>query len=378
MRADDPLRELLHRKVREASDEAAKHDGDVPAGELDALNRLARLVEVRDKTIPATAPRWRIAAVLASTLVLVSLLLFLRVRATQVELQLVVSEAGFTLAQRQVVTGIVNLAELGVSGIRDVRVSDAELAQWIAESAREEHGAVRVAAMRGDGDGSSGTVTLNPLSLPAGVGIRIQEGSTPARCRLSLAGAQTTLRTTLHGPVRIALQGAGAREPVLEIPSALLADTEQNEVALDLHFAEESAAAFAPQLSIDKLDVSRIDEFQAPDGTTAQAVSTILAGTLYLESLGGETRTLRPRELLRFDEARGVIRTLQLENGHLTLAFRGTVRGMRSGWGKNPSSLMPTWLEWLRARHGLSLLWAATLYLFGVITAILRWWRISL
>ena len=51
---------------------------------------------------------------------------------------------------------------------------------------------------------------------------------------------------------------------------------------------------------------------------------------------------------------------------------------MRSGWGENPSSLMPTWLEWIRARHGLSLLWATTLYLFGVITAILRWWRISL
>ena len=41
MRADDPLLKLLHRKVREASDEATKHDGDVPAGELDALTAVA-------------------------------------------------------------------------------------------------------------------------------------------------------------------------------------------------------------------------------------------------------------------------------------------------------------------------------------------------
>jgi hypothetical protein len=39
---------------------------------------------------------------------------------------------------------------------------------------------------------------------------------------------------------------------------------------------------------------------------------------------------------------------------------------------------MPTYLEWLRARHGLSLLWGTTLYLFGVIVGALRWWGIRL
>ena len=39
------------------------------------------------------------------------------------------------------------------------------------------------------------------------------------------------------------------------------------------------------------------------------------------------------------------------------------------------SGLMPTLLDWLRARHGLSLLWATTAYLVGLFVAILGWWR---
>jgi hypothetical protein len=57
--------------------------------------------------------------------------------------------------------------------------------------------------------------------------------------------------------------------------------------------------------------------------------------------------------------------------------FRGTTRGIRSGWSDRPANLMPTYLDWLQAHHGLSLLWGTTLYLFGVAATILRWWRVD-
>jgi hypothetical protein len=185
------------------------------------------------------------------------------------------------------------------------------------------------------------------------------------------------MRATLYGPVRIDLQSAGSQSPILEIPRSLLLDPDAAEVNLNLRFAAGTGSVFSPQLSVSRLALSRIDELQSLDGSTAHTVSTILSGTLYLESLNGEPRKLRPRELLQFDEVRGVIRTLQLEGGHVALAFRGKVRGMRSGWGENPVSLMPTWLAWLQARHGLSLLWGTTLYFFGLILAVLKWWRVS-
>jgi hypothetical protein len=373
MRGDDPLRALLHRKVRELSDGALERGGEIPADQLDAVNRLARLLEVRDKSFAAPLPRWRIAMILAATLVLVSALLFLRVPTTEVELQLVVSEAGFVLAKPLVLLDLVNLAELEVTGLREIQFSDPAMSQLTAPS-QDEQKSIRVAAMERNSE--SGTVTLNPLNLPAAVEVRVFEGRSPARCQVVLAGAPTTLRATLHGPVRIELPSSGTHTPVFEMPGSLLMGTGPNDVRLDLLFASGSRAAFAPQLTIEKLALSRIDVFQAPEGTTTQAVSTILSGVIYLESLSAAPRPLRARELLRFDEARGVIRALQLDNGHVTLAFRGTVRGMRSGWGDDPVSLMPTWLDWLRARHGLSLLWGTTLYLFGLVAAILRWWRV--
>ena len=36
---------------------------------------------------------------------------------------------------------------------------------------------------------------------------------------------------------------------------------------------------------------------------------------------------------------------------------------------------MPTLLDWLRQRQGLSLLWGTALYLFGIVTTFRRWWR---
>jgi len=230
----DPLRSLLHRKVREVSDEAAQHDGDVPSVQLDALNRLARLVEVRDKTPPA-APRWRVAVVLAGTLVLVSLLLFLRVRETEVELQLVTSEVGFVLAQPQVLTDVVILAELGASGLRDIQCSDPALSQWMVEAAQDEQKAIRVTAI--EQDGKSGTVTLNPFNLPADVEVQVYDDRSPGACRVVLKGARTAVRTTLYGPLHIDLQGAGTQSPDLGIPRSLLLETDPGEVNLNLRFA---------------------------------------------------------------------------------------------------------------------------------------------
>lgn len=98
---------------------------------------------------------------------------------------------------------------------------------------------------------------------------------------------------------------------------------------------------------------------------------------LYFQSLNGKERSLRPGEKIRFEQVRGEIRTLRLDDNQIALKFHGHVQGMSTGSPENRSSLMPTCLEWLSARHSLSLFWGTTLYLFGLITGILRWWRKS-
>lgn len=373
MAEKDRVRDLLERELRALDEEAANRNGEISPERLDTLNRLVRLVEIREKMSPVHPARWRVAALLAGTLAVVSLLLFLRVRETQVELDLVVSEAGFVLAHPQVLTDYLRLAELRASGLTNVQFSAGAGPTGVIQQAST---ALRVAtSSRGD---TSGSVTLAPLNLPGRIAVRVEKTSPRADCSIVLSGIAAPVRATLNGRVQVETPDAALRELRLESPRPLVLETDSGGTSLQLALAPGTAAAFSPQLAVERLAFSRIDEFQGLDGTTAEEVSTILSGDVYLEELNGTRRPVRAAELLRFDEITGVLRTLQIADGHLTLHFNGRVRGMRSGWGSNPTSLMPTWLEWLQARHGLSLLWGTSLYLFGFAAAALRWWRIKL
>jgi hypothetical protein len=82
--------------------------------------------------------------------------------------------------------------------------------------------------------------------------------------------------------------------------------------------------------------------------------------------------------MIQFKESLGEMRTLQMQNGKIVLKFHGLVRGMHTGTGDSKWSLMPTYLDWLQARHALTLLWGTTLYFFGLVLGALRWWGVRL
>ena len=96
---------------------------------------------------------------------------------------------------------------------------------------------------------------------------------------------------------------------------------------------------------------------------------------LYFAELNSREYPLRTGEGLQFKQSDGQMRILTMENGQLTLEFHGIVSEMTTGWEENRENLMPSRLEWLRARHGLTLLWGTTLYIFGSVLGVLRWWR---
>ena len=130
-----------------------------------------------------------------------------------------------------------------------------------------------------------------------------------------------------------------------------------------------------PQVPIERLAMRRVDEFGDRGLSIVRTVSTIVSGTLFFESLNGLRRPLQSGEALRFERSSGEMRTVQLEPGHLTMGFNGWVSGMKTGSDESPRSLMPTWLDWLRARHGLSLLWGTSVYLFGIGLAVVKWFK---
>jgi len=138
--------------------------------------------------------------------------------------------------------------------------------------------------------------------------------------------------------------------------------------------ADAPSALLSP-LPVDSLFLFRVDRFDLAAQTLVREVSTIDSGVVYFESIDGSARPLRAGEGLHFTASRGEISGWRVADDGLLLRFVGRVRGMSAGSGGIRRSLMPTVLDWLRAQHGLSLLWGSTAYVVGLFITVLGWWK---
>ena len=375
-RKRDPLRELLDREIEAFTAEASRDAGNLSAQRIERLGQLARLIEIRNSSRPK--PRnWGAALVLMCTLAVVSVLLFARIPETDIELDVSLAEASFALAKDQVVTNAMELSALGASGLRSVQLPRSRGESRDTSQTLEEPGPAISLTCSSVGT-RHGTVTLAPLLLAAGTRVTLHYSELPNQGQLSTNAANLAFQATVDGPVTVGRSGSPARELDFTSPRPVLLEGGSEETELDLIFSEMPQSPFSPQLQVQDLSFARIDQFLGPDRTLIKRLSTILSGTLYFESLNGQERRLRPGEELRFERSHGEIRTLDLADHHIGLKFHGRVRGMTTGAGEGHRSLMPTYLEWLWARHGLSLLWATSLYFFGLIAGALRWWGIRI
>jgi len=310
-----------------------------------------------------------VAAAFATTLLLASALLFIHVPSTEIELDGTVTALGFTSATEQPVTRPGPLDALGVSGLSGVQLPP-EVA------AADPVTALQVVVVKGRD--RTGSIVLDRIVVPAGARVRVAQTDVPRQYRLTVRSAQPTA-LTIHadvmGPLRIQPAGAQATTIDLRAPRAIDFVSTSNSLDLDFTLPTGSAVPRWQQLAADDLVLYAVEDERDVGRPRARAMSTVVTGSLYFESLGGGERPLRAGESIRFDETRGVIHSLQLGEQGIAFTYQGVVRGMRSGSGEEPRTLMPTLLDWLRLRHGPSLLWGTALYLFGVAMTVRRWWR---
>ena len=372
--AQDKLRDLLRAKTSAALDQTLRSGGQVPPEELDALARLARLVELSQAAQPPSRrSRWPVILVLAGTLLILSVLFFARLRETEVELDLVLTELGFTLSKPQVLADSMNLSALGISGMQEVELPQANGEE--VKKLRESDGTISSVRLSSALDEKrEGSISLATLAFPSQSRVWLRQTGVPRQYRLSLKGPSLKLQADVNGPLQIAIAGAGVEQDDFATPKAVHMQSGPEEVDLDLTFPETVQGALASQLSATNLSLLQIDEFQNAEQTMVRQRSTILSGTIHFTALNDEERQLRPRETITFEKSDGEFSTVQLHDDRIEVKFHGRVRGMTIGNGENSRSLMPTCLDWLRARHGLSLLWGSALYLFGLVVGVLRWW----
>lgn len=362
----DQLRDLLRRQVQAASDETIHSGGQISADQVEALSRLARLVEIHQATQPARKRKRGPAALLfGSTLLIVSILLFARVRDTEIELDLAVSEVSFVSPAQQTLAETMDLTALGVSGLREIQLPGRET----PADAEDGDTGLRLSVIPTE----SGSINLSTVTLAPGDHVWLRRTAPPYQCRLSLQGKPAELRADVLGAVQMESAGVGSQRLDFTAPQSVLLRSGTEDTDLDLSFVTPTGSTFLPQLSARALSLYKVDEFLDPGRTVVRRLSTIESGSLYFVSLGDKERKLRPGEMITFEESQGEIRTIRLTENHIELKYHGRVRGLSTGADKSRRSLMPTWLEWLSARHSLSLLWGTAIFLYGLATAAMRW-----
>jgi hypothetical protein len=374
------IRNLLSEQSKLLCDEALGNGGQVAAEKLEALARLQKLVEVSEATAPApTRKRWIALVALLLSLAIASFLLFVHLREAEVDVEVVGSEVGFTLADhKQVLAPGLNLLELKASGLRKVTFSNLPKAEPGSDPLPEDPDADRM-MLSSLGKGGSGTVTLSSIPLPAGTRVRLRANPSPGSYRLSLKvpqGTPLSIPITCMGRIQVTLPGARPQDYSYAGPGGVRLEPAADEIDLDLTLPDKSTVDLSPQLRVSDIAFVHIDQFQDADQIMVRYISSINSGVLYMESLNGEKLSLRSGEGLRFEASDGEMRKLSLEAGGLSAQYQGRVRGMTTGSGQTRINLMPPLLEWLRARHGLSLLWGTTLYLSGLVGAGLRWLKV--
>lgn len=325
--------------------------------------------------------RWLLSGVIAVTLAILTVLLFKRVPSTEVELELVASEIEFTVPTRQVVIDGMPLATLGVAGIARIEApTDDRERALVPDPSGDPPDAVRfVAGSRASPDDAraAGSVTLGELVVPAGTTLRLGVGDAGASRRITLRGAEVSVAVTLHGSVSVGTSQSPPDERSFATPRLVSIHAARDELVLDLGLPGAARSAFAPVIDVSDLSASRMNQHVDTTGSVVRRVSTIQSGSVYLSSLDDRERRLRTGEVLVLDGVHGEIASLAFTDAGVEVRFRGRVRGMTVGWGEHPRSLMPTWLEWALAQHGLTLLWGSVIYFLGVMTTLMRLWGVK-
>jgi len=265
----------------------------------------------------------------------------------------------------------VSVSALGISGLLAIELPAAD-----AHMVRHAESDLFVSTARVGG--RAGTVNFDPVTAAAGTRVTVRKLDGRGHYELVMVGGgAANLAAAVNGPVHIVVPPTTNEVRVFPFPRRIGLAPDSGEVQLDITAAAESGARrplWSP-LAAESLALSRIDEFQGSGPTVLRRVSTIRSGTLYYESIDGRAQPLRAGEELRFAESSGQFRDWRMDDDGIVVRFRGTVRGMSTGSGATRRNLMPTMIDWLRARHGVSLLWGSTAYAVGLFVTVLGWFK---
>ena len=283
------------------------------------------------------------------------LLQFSHLSTTGIRMELSVSEVNFSLPQQQVVTNIMKLSSIGASGLENVKIITGDASESSA-----------VLLSVDTTNSRSGSITIDALSLPAGMRIGIRNTDVTGEYRFSLQGKAIDLPVQVNGSIKMI---SPPNPPVFltyNSPGTITLKAAKEGVDLDLNFQSSANRLFPGQIAADSISLLRIDENYDDTNSTVRTVSTILSGTMYFEDLN-KKQDLLPGQQVQFKQSHGTIHQLELFDDHIALNFVGNVSGLESGDSDHRTNLMPSYLQWVNSKVNLSLIVIGILAVAGAI-----------
>ncbi len=358
------LRRLLARRTEETAAEVVQ-TGTVPGDRMEELTRLERLLKLRESSRAGERRGWSLPLVAGITLLVASFLLFTHVRNTPVELDLTVSEIGFVVPTSQPLSNPMSATTVRVSGLTTVQLPDENPrpASYVVVSTPHASG--------------SGTIDVNPVTVPAGTAVLLRPGQSPRTYELIIKGPAASLALSVNGSVQFTGPKGFSAPRVFAWPRRveLRPDSEEVRLTVTLSGTDDISVPLWTPLPVQDLSLSSLDRFATADRPLVRSVSTIRSGTVFFEALPGQMHALRMGEELQFGQSRGEVREWRLRDSGIGVRFRGRVSGLTTGSEGARRTLMPTRLEFWRAQHGLALLWGTTAYVVGAFLTVLGWWK---
>ncbi len=374
--SEEKIRKYIHEKAKILRDTAFLTGKAVPSEEIAALERLERTSKIYIATKEQLGKKsWISVALFGLILLFVTILYITKVPQTDIELDAKLTDLRFVLTESwPIIEKMVIGRELAISEVREVQLSHSE-GKDAQNFTSSDEAAVRLLLIE-DGN-SQGTITFTDLKIPVNTQIWVSLTDVANQYRFVFIAPdkqELTINLGLQGIIEFIMPKVKERFVYIR-PGAVLITSASNRLILDLMLSNEQYMSLPSQLAIKNLTLTRIDQSIDFRDPAIKEISSIQSGILYFASFAKKEYVLRTSERLNFNQSRGIIRKMNLQQEQISIQFYGTVSGMTAGWEQNQQDLMPTRLEWIRTRSSFTSISATALSLFTVCLGILKWWR---
>ncbi len=354
----------------------------------DSHKEFARLVQALQKKCPRVTPTdpaqednppppfppktWPLLVLVILPILIGLLLRFMPMNSAEVIIQAAVTEFNFVSTTEQSLSNPLRLVGVYADGLSEVSIPGNSISPQVSLTRKEGMIGRLVITSSSNGDARGG-VTLDTVTLPAGILLRLIKDSDPSQYSLNfLQQAPQSIKINVRGPVDINVPGIGKKSRLFSFPQTVVLEYEPDSL-LQFTVLEPVPEHLLPRsLSVTSLSFTG-DKPLGEDPLLKHIGSTILNGNFLLN---GTPQHLASGEYLTFEHSEGTLDMVQLNQENLEVEFHGQVQGMKRCQGKTQCiSLMPSHWDALLKEYSTLIMVGSIIYFGLIAVGGLRWWK---